>query len=347
MKNTPVFSLLGNPNCGKTAVFNLLTGMDQKVSNYPGITVEKKISTVKINDSLVSFEDYPGSYSFQPQSLDEKIVHDTLFAWMNGLAEKPDGILYVADITNLRRNLYFCTQLLMLDIPIIILLNMSDLAAPDTIINVEELEKNLNVYKIIPFSASKKIGLKKLENTLTDIASSKTVSVSHNTLRLTKENKKLLSPISEVINNNFSLSEPSSENLSLSILSSDNYYKSLRCSNEIKEKLLKAKNDVLGKVDKSMHETIETLEPDLRYGFVDEILDKSHYKDAKKVGTPTFSEKIDNILTHAFLGPMIYIGILYFIFQSIFTFATIPMDIIDGGITALGNKIYALMPEGQ
>ena len=112
------------------------------------------------------------------------------------------------------------------------------------------------------------------QNTLIDIASSKTVSVSHNTLRLTKENKKLLSPISEVINNNFSLSEPSSENLSLSILSSDNYYKSLHCSDEIKEKLLKAKNDVLGKVDKSMHETIETLEPDLRYGFVDEILDK-------------------------------------------------------------------------
>ena len=104
INNQPVFSLLGNPNCGKTAVFNLLTGLDQKVSNYPGITVEKKIASVQIDGNLISFEDYPGAYSSHPQSLDEKIVHDTLFSWMEGSAPKPNGIIYVADSTNLRRN---------------------------------------------------------------------------------------------------------------------------------------------------------------------------------------------------------------------------------------------------
>ena len=80
MKNNFTFSLLGNPNCGKTAVFNLLTGLDQKVSNYPGITVEKKVSNITIENYDVTFEDYPGSYSIQPQSLDEKIVHLEEFA---------------------------------------------------------------------------------------------------------------------------------------------------------------------------------------------------------------------------------------------------------------------------
>ena len=140
MQKQSIFSLLGNPNCGKTAVFNLLTGMDQKVSNYPGITVEKKSSTTDINNNLVTFEDYPGSYSLQPQSLDEKIVHDSIFSWINRSSKRPDGIIYIADITNLRRNLYFLTQILVLDIPIIILFNMSDLVDPKSIVDVKKLD---------------------------------------------------------------------------------------------------------------------------------------------------------------------------------------------------------------
>ncbi len=346
MNNIPVFSLLGNPNCGKTAVFNLLTGMNQKVSNYPGITVEKKTSSVKIDDNLVLLEDCPGSYSFQPQSPDEKIVHDMIFGWINGNIHKPKAIIYVVDITNLRRNLYFCTQLLMLNIPIIVLLNMSDLAKPKSIIDVEKLEKNLNVYRIIPFSASKKIGFKELKDTISNIVNSENVPLDHKPLRLSQVNRKLLSPIIETLNKNFSFSDVVAENLSLSILSSDSYYKSLQCSSDTKDNLLNAKSDVLTKIDKSMHETIETLEPDLRYGFIDDILYKSGYKDANKVQVPTFSEKIDNVLTHPLFGPFIYVGILYFIFQSIFTFASVPMDFIDGIISSIGNKVYTLMPDG-
>ena len=106
------FSLLGNPNCGKTAVFNLLTGLNQKVSNYPGITVEKKVSSIRLNDTTtISLEDYPGSYSLIPQSLDEQIVSDALVSWIKNPSQRPDGLIYVADITNLRRNLYFFSQI--------------------------------------------------------------------------------------------------------------------------------------------------------------------------------------------------------------------------------------------
>ena len=346
MNNNPIFSLLGNPNCGKTAVFNLLTGLDQKVSNYPGITVEKKLASIKIDDNLISFEDYPGAYSSHPQSLDEKIVHDTLFSWMEGSAPKPNGIIYVADSTNLRRNLYFCTQLMNLDIPIILLLNMSDLTDPNTVVDLEKLKKNLNLYDIIPFSASKKTGLNTLKKTLINLLTDE-FQLNHNTLDLSIENSKLLSPIINTLNENFSLSRSCSESLSLAILSGDMYYDNLNCSKSIKDSIINSKKDVLNKIDQSMHSSIETLEPDLRYGFIDSLLDKSKYKDANKVESISFSEKVDQILTHAFFGPVIYVAILYFIFQSIFTYASAPMDFIDGSVSSFGNKVYSLMPAGM
>ena len=345
MQNKPMFSLLGNPNCGKTAVFNLLTGMDQKVSNYPGVTVEKKSSDIQINNYTVTFEDYPGSYSIQPQSLDEKIVHDTIFNWLNGESKKPTGIIYIADITNLRRNLYFCSQLLILDVPMIILLNMSDLADPRNIINVKKLKKHFNVYNIIPFSASNKQGLDTLKKTISDLIEEEHTS-SHNSLLLSNENKQLLSKLIDVTSKSFNVSKVASEYLSLSILSSNSYLESLHCNQDVKNNLKDAKRKILNKVDKSMQKNIKTLESDLRYGYIDEILNQSEYKDAKKVESSTFSEKVDNILTHAFFGPLIYIGILYFIFQSIFTLASIPMDFINNLVSSLGNHVHSILPDG-
>ena len=96
------FSLLGNPNCGKTAIFNLLTGLNQKVANYPGITVERKLSEVSINSNLkLALEDFPGSYSIIPQSIDEQIVSTSILKWINNTDSRPDGIIYVSDIANI------------------------------------------------------------------------------------------------------------------------------------------------------------------------------------------------------------------------------------------------------
>jgi ferrous iron transport protein B len=347
MNKKSTFTLLGNPNCGKTAVFNLLTGLDQKVSNYPGVTVEKKLSSVKIDDYLVSFEDFPGTYSCNPQSLDEKIVHDSLFSWMDGSIAKPDGIIYVADSTNLRRNLYLCTQLMALNIPIILLLNMSDLTDPNSLVNIEKLTKNLNLFDIISFSAAKKTGQTELKKSITNLLSNDVNKVDHNVLRLSKENFNLLSPIINVLSKEFSFTDSFNESLSLTLLSGDKYYENLNCSQSIKDDILKSKLKVLSSIDKSMRGTLETIEPDLRYGFIDSILDKSKYIDTNKVESISFSEKIDRVLTHAFFGPIIYVGILYFIFQSIFTYASAPMDFIDGSVSSFGNTVYSLMPAGM
>ena len=124
--NRPVIALMGNPNSGKTAIFNLLTGLNQKVSNYPGITVEQRIGSAKLpNDLKADILDFPGTYSLTPESMDEKIVARQVMKWMQG-EEKPRAIISVVDADNLSRNLYLTTQLLDLDIPVIVALNMMD-----------------------------------------------------------------------------------------------------------------------------------------------------------------------------------------------------------------------------
>ena len=159
-------ALIGNPNSGKTALFNLLTGLNQKVSNYPGITVEKKTGIAKISDSQnVEFIDLPGTYSIIPSSLDEKLVTLQIQNWMKG-DNKPDIILSVVDATNLSRNLFLTSQLLDLGIPVIIALNMMDLVEDKEFINIDILKKQFNAAEVIPISALKKTGIKRLKLSL-------------------------------------------------------------------------------------------------------------------------------------------------------------------------------------
>ena len=125
-------ALLGNPNSGKTALFNLLTGLNQKVSNYPGVTVEQTTGIAQINNTPVTIIDLPGTYSLVPESHDEAIVASEFMKWAKG-ENTPDCIISVVDATNLMRNLYLTTQLLDLGKPVIVALNMIDLARKKSI----------------------------------------------------------------------------------------------------------------------------------------------------------------------------------------------------------------------
>tara|TARA_A100001015_G_scaffold196751_1_gene219441 strand:+ start:1321 stop:3429 length:2109 start_codon:yes stop_codon:yes gene_type:complete len=342
-KNNFKFSILGNPNSGKSAVFNLITGLNQKVSNYPGITVEKHSSLISLENKNISIDDYPGTYSTKSQSIDEAAVRDTVFKWIESKELRPDGIIYVADITNLRRNLYFFSQLLPLNIPIILLLNMSDLINPADILSIEKLKKEFKIFDIISFSALKKQGLKELRRSMVDLLSNE--SKSKNTfLSLSSENRKLLKPIIGILKKSIDASKEVIEDLSLSIFSSESFCKSSFFSNSIKDKVLKERKNILSKISTNMSKTINTLESDLRYGFIDEILFNSNFKEKNQIEDKTKSEKIDKFLTHPVFGPFLYIGILYFIFQSIFTFASIPMDFIDGIVSSFGNFVYDSLP---
>jgi len=172
--NTPLIALMGNPNSGKTAIFNLLTGMNQKVSNYPGITVEKrKGTTLLAQNTQAEILDMPGTYSLTPESLDEKIVAQQVLDWMQE-KEKPAAIISVVDAGNLSRNLYLTSQIMDLDIPVIVALNMMDrVKRKNQDINCQALKKMLGAAAVVPMSAREKWGIKELQQALTLVIQNK------------------------------------------------------------------------------------------------------------------------------------------------------------------------------
>ena len=345
MKNIPKVAILGNPNCGKTAIFNLLTGLNQKVSNYPGITVEKKIAPVNLKRGYTfNLEDYPGSYSIISQSIDEKIVSDSIYNWIRQPESKPDALIYVADVNNIRRNLYFCTQLLELDIPTILLLNMNDILIEENKFDHIKLKEEFNILNVIPFSAVTHKGLNALKDTLTDLFDNPTEFINSK-MSINENILDSMNPLLENIESIFHIKNDLRNNVSLRFLCNPNHIANLSLNSSDKDSLDKAVESSMTLVDDDMKPLLSTLESDLRYGWIDQILMSCSFKKIKVIERKTKSEKIDNILTHAWIGPLIFIGILYFIFQSIFSWATIPMDFIDSLITSFGNYIYNIMSE--
>ena len=344
MNSMPRVAILGNPNCGKTAIFNLLTGLNQKVSNYPGITVEKKSAQVKINNNIFNLEDYPGSYSLISQSIDEKIVSDNIYNWIRQPESKPDAIIYVADVNNIRRNLYFCTQLLELDIPTILLLNMDDLLIKENKFDYIKLKEELNILNVIPFSAVTQKGVDSLKETLADLfVGSK--SPENNKMEIGDELLKSIKPLSGIVESIFHAKGSCRDNLSLRFICNPNHINSISLNEKDKNVLNEKVDESISTFNDDMKPLLTTLESDLRYGWIDDILLKCSFKKIKVIEKKTKSEKLDKVLTHSFFGPVIFVGILYFIFQSIFSWAGIPMDFIDSLVASFGDYIYSIMPD--
>lgn len=159
MKEKNTIAIIGNPNCGKTTLFNNLTGAKQTVGNWPGVTVEKKTGTFMVGERSITLVDLPGIYSLQPSSSvseDERVARDYMASM------EPELIINIVDATNLERNLYLTAQLLELEIPMVIVVNMIDVAKTHGIeINIEELSQKLSC-PVIGMVASRKTGLKDL-----------------------------------------------------------------------------------------------------------------------------------------------------------------------------------------
>ncbi|MCG3165761.1 MAG: Fe(2+) transporter FeoB [Bacteroidia bacterium] len=165
-EQTIKIALAGNPNSGKSTLFNILTGLNQKIGNFPGVTVDKKSGFAKINNTQIEFTDFPGSYSLNALSADEKVLPDVLADKNNPV--HPDCVVYVADATNLRRSLFLCTQIMDTGIPLILVLNMIDLLEKsDEEIDVVKLSGELGI-KIFTANARDKKGIEELKNSLTE-----------------------------------------------------------------------------------------------------------------------------------------------------------------------------------
>jgi len=327
MRNTEVIkvALIGNPNTGKSSLFNQLTGLNQKVSNYPGVTVEKKSGTAKLNDTTnATIVDLPGTYSINPTSLDENIVLQSL---LNPANEYPDVVVVVADVENLKRNLFLFSQIKDLEIPAILVINMADQMKKKGIsLDIELLKQELNS-EVLLVSARKKIGIDRLKNAIVNY---KEVNIS------------TIADIADRIDSDFfnrvksSFNEMSLYKAWLLITQHHNF-------STIDQKLQK-RIDTYRK-DTTKLKKMQNRETILRYQYINGILKKTYNVDTDKATGLRF--KLDKILTHKVFGYVIFASILMLIFQSIFDWTSIPMDFIDATFAHLSELTKDKLPQGM
>jgi ferrous iron transport protein B len=353
-ETVPWVALVGNPNSGKTAIFNLLTGMDQKVSNYPGITVEKKLGTGKFNDGTAyHLLDFPGTYSLTPESFDERIVTEQVLEWIHG-KNPPAVIVSVVDATNLSRNLYLTTQLLDLGIPIVIALNMMDLVDQTEKLDASSLKKWLCAAAIVPVSALKKSGLNKLQEQVRASILTKPVNNDIFPLEVTKTLETILMPITSLLYTKLGYTPRLAAAQALRLITRNStlelYNNAIQEGQKINSKTVNElehlRTVAIKEIEKAELKP-SSLEAMLRYQWLDANLAQGRSDHTNQIRKINANEKIDQILTHRWLGPGIFIGLLYFIFQSIFNFASIPMDWIEAGVIWLGKGAVTLVPESN
>ncbi|HRB71044.1 ferrous iron transport protein B [Flavobacterium sp. WV_118_3] len=316
-------ALIGNPNTGKTSVFNQLTGLNQKVGNYPGITVDKKQGVSKLSPSVkATILDLPGTYSLNASSLDENVVIELLMNKND--KDFPDVAVVVTEVENLKRNLLLFTQIKDLEIPTILVINMSDRMEQKGItLDIPYLEKELNT-KIALVSSRKKTGIDNLKNLIInykELSTEPCLNASEidpdyfNNLRHTFPNQ-LLYKLWLVITQDVNFG-----GLHRNEVSIQSFVKS-----EAELKRLQQK------------ETIK------RYQFINDVL-KVGYTVNREEATD-IRARLDRVLTHKFFGYIIFFGILLLIFQSIFSWSSIPMDFIDESFASLSAYAAENLPPG-
>ena len=346
----PWIALVGNPNSGKTALFNLLTGARQKVSNYPGVTVEKKYGTLRLSDkSTVQVQDMPGTYSLTPESYDERIVTEQVLEWIHGI-NPPAAIISVVDATNLSRNLYLTSQLLDLGIPVIIALNMMDLVNKNgQKVDVKYLKEALGAEAIVPISALEKWGLEELKTALVQVLRSPSTKPQFFPIPLNKSVEKAITPLVQAFEKHFSFSRRLAIAQALRLVTRQSVidiYQHAALDGrgpdpKVWKQILQMRDRTVDTLD-SLGYPHRILEATLRYHWLDALLET----DSSSITHKDRSEKFDRVLTHPWWGPLIFVTVLYLIFQAIFSWATIPMEWISSGVDWVGTVLWNQMPSG-
>ncbi len=310
-------ALIGNPNTGKTSVFNSLTGLNQKVGNYPGITVEKKEGICKLPRGIKAhIIDLPGTYSLNASSIDENVVIELLLNKND--KDFPDVAILISDVENLKRNLLLFTQIKDLKIPIILVINMADrMDRKGITLNIPFLEQHLNT-KIALISTRKNIGIQHLKDLITsygELSLEPCLDTSTIDVEYFKRLKKAF-PNQDLYK------------LWLVITQDVNFGKIAREELDFSE--FKTKSD-------SELKRLQLKETIKRYQFINDVLKEGQTIDTTK--DTGLRAKFDRILTHKIWGYVIFFVILLTIFQAIYDWASVPMDYIDASFSSLSNWV--------
>jgi len=328
-------ALVGNPNTGKSTVFNGLTGLKQKIGNYPGITVERKSGFTSIGKYKHRVIDLPGTYSLHSKKLDECVTRETLTGEFEH-EEKPDLVLAVADAGNLDRNMFLVTQVLDLGLPVILVLNMMDVAKSKGIsIQTEQLEKTLGI-PVVAISASEKYGVQQVKEAIEKIdlivpeplqwepdpALVKAIDVVK---------REWIKPFTE-------LPEKAHTTEALRLIS--NYDKDSG-ENDKSDEIVRKAHEIIEKAGKNPA-AVEVMN---RYDFIEKYV--GTVKEKENTGKISLTDRIDSVVTHRIFGPLTFLMLLLLMFQAIFTWATPFMDMIDLLFVSTGSWLTANLPEGM
>ena len=316
-------ALIGNPNSGKTTLFNILTGLNQKVGNFPGVTVEKASGMLKTKDETFEIFDLPGTFSINPKSPDEEVVFSILTN--PELPDFPDYVILVADALNLKRSLYVATQVAELGLPCLLALNMIDMSRSNgTVIHLDQLQQLLGI-PVLPVSARNGEGISELINAFPSKFSVSTKKF----IDLSLIDKGISAKI-QTLNN---LHTP------FSGFYFGNHFEKLEKNEQKKEVFRGIMNSVgFNSITAQQQESI------LRFKTLQSICDACvEQMDIKKV---SISHKIDRILTHKFWGLILFSAILFFVFQFVFELSKWPMEWIDSLMALSRETISGLLKDG-
>ena len=325
MSKTINVALIGNPNTGKTSVFNAITGLNQKVGNYPGITVEKKQGVCRLNHTTKAhIIDLPGTYSLNASSMDESVVVELLLNKND--KDYPDVAVVISDIENLKRNLLLFTQIKDLEIPTLLVINMSDrMSSKGITLDIPLLEEKLKT-KIALISTRENKGIDYLKTCLLDYRS------------LSKENCTNIRLIDEAYFGNLEKVFPDQSlyKLWLVITQDVNFAK-------VERKKVEDATDYKTQSDSHL-KRLQQKETIKRYQFINQSLKETYVVDQSKA--TDYRSKLDRVLIHRFWGYIIFFMILLTIFQVIFDWSSIPMDFIDESFTNLSEYAKRTLPPG-
>jgi ferrous iron transport protein B len=327
LNNKINIALVGNPNCGKSSLFNCLTGLKQKVGNFPGVTVDKSSGTTQINDSLIAeITDLPGTYSLYPKRTDEFVVYRVLLGLDDEV--KPDMIVLIADASNLKRNLLFCSQIMDLKIPLVICLSMMDIAKTKGIkIDIPALERELGV-PVVAINPRKNIGIAALKKCISLVHSNLYQPPINDFISITNFAPEAITAVKSkyAIKTNYAALH--------FLLQHDELF------GELDNKLFFGKLQDAYPVNKTKIQAEEIL---LRYGRIKQIMQQSTV-ETDPLKKSLFTQKLDAIFLHRFWGYIILIGVLLLLFQSVFWLAQYPMAWVETSFAWLSGWFSNILP---
>lgn len=328
MKQQIHIALIGNPNSGKSSLFNALTGLKQKVGNFPGVTVDKKTGECSISGTLqANIIDLPGTYSLYPRRSDEWVAYNVM---MNpGSKEKPDAYILVADASNLKRNLLFAGQVIDLKRPVVIALTMMDIASKKGItIDISGLERELGV-PVVAVNPRKNKGIAELKKTIEQTAQQLYKPPSRNFAESTATTQEAIGDVKKIFPQ---ISDYAAVHYLI-------HHESFSLDDNTQEAI-----EHIEQKHNFNHTKVQAEEITQRYARIRHIMQQTVI-EADPKEKQLLTDRIDKILLHKFWGYIILLGVLAVLFQSIFWLATYPMDAIEWVFGAFSTWLSGILPQ--